>query len=268
MKKPITLIKLGGSVITNKDIPMSLRNGVLPSLVKEIVRARKELKDEIIIVGHGQGSYAHVPATKYKTMDGFINKESLIGMAIVQDSAAQLNRRVVHEFLKHDVPAVSWMASNSVITKSRKLSKKNLNILLEYLNKGLFPVTCGDVLVDEKQGCTIWSTEEILKFLALEFSEMKWPVKRIIHVTEVAGVLDAKQQVVPKITQNNWGEVRKLINGTHGFDVTGGMKLKVEESLQIAKQNISSIILSGLVKNNLYKALIGQEVICTEIHNP
>jgi isopentenyl phosphate kinase len=39
-------------------------------------------------VGHGQGSFAHVPASKYQNYGCFINEESVLGMAIVQDSAA------------------------------------------------------------------------------------------------------------------------------------------------------------------------------------
>ena len=153
--KKVTLIKLGGSIITNKEIPMSLRQATLSRLVGEIAQAKKRLKDELFVVGHGQGSFAHVPATQYKTMGGFINEESPYGMAIVQDSAAQLNRLVVHEFLRHEIPAVSFYASNTILTKKRQAQNFCSEVLFEYLDKGLLPVTCGDVLVDQAQGCTI-----------------------------------------------------------------------------------------------------------------
>jgi isopentenyl phosphate kinase len=56
----VLLIKLGGSIITNKDIPMSVREDVLKRLVAEIAQAREELKKQkqtpLIVVGHGQGS--------------------------------------------------------------------------------------------------------------------------------------------------------------------------------------------------------------------
>ena len=84
MLKNLILIKLGGSVITDKEIPMSLRKNILTRLVGEIARAKQENPDQLLIVGHGQGSFAHVPASKYQTMAGFINEESLLGMAIVK----------------------------------------------------------------------------------------------------------------------------------------------------------------------------------------
>jgi isopentenyl phosphate kinase len=258
MTREIVLIKLGGSIITNKDIPMSVRQDVLSRLVKEIARAKKEHPELLFVVGHGQGSFAHMPATKYKTIDGFVNKESILGMAIVMDSAAQLNRIVVHEFLKEEVPAVSLLPGNSLITHKRKPETVFTKVFEEYIDKGLFPVTGGDVLVDTDQGCTIWSTEEVLAFFAEKFMKENYKVRGIVHVAEVEGVYDSSGKVVSHINKGNWSEVKKAINGTKGFDVTGGMGLKVEESLKLADLGVSSKIVSGMKANNLYNALVGK----------
>ena len=265
MQKNLTLIKLGGSIITDKEIPMSLRKSVLTRLVGEIASAKQEKPEQLLIVGHGQGSFAHVPASKYQTMAGFINEESVLGMAIVQDSAATLNRLVVHEFLKHELPAVSFYASNTIVTKKRKKRFFCADVINEYLRKDLLPVTCGDVLVDSEQGCTIWSTEEILAFLADYFLAQNMRVNKIIHVTKVAGFLDKHGQVVPEITAQNWSKVKKDLRHTRGFDVTGGMGLKIEESLNLAKKGIQSVIISGLLKENLYWALTDQDCVGTII---
>jgi isopentenyl phosphate kinase len=265
MKKNLTLIKLGGSIITDKEIPMSLRGAVLKRLVGEIASARQEKPDQLLIVGHGQGSFAHVPASQYQTMDGFVNEDSVLGMAIVQDSAASLNRLVVHEFLKHELPAVSFYASNTIVTKKRKVSAFCADVVNQYLQQGLLPITCGDVLVDTDQGCTIWSTEKILAFLADYFLEKQIQVNKIIHVTEVAGFLDKQGQVVPEITASSWPKISKDLRHTRGFDVTGGMGLKIEESLALAKKGIESVIISGMLKDNLFWALSGQDCVGTII---
>jgi isopentenyl phosphate kinase len=267
MKKKITLIKLGGSIITNKDIPMSLRSHVLSRLVAEIAKVKKELeaKGELLIVGHGQGSFAHVPAVKYQTMNGFINDESVLGMAIVQDSAAQLNRKVVYEFLRHDIPAVSFYASNTILTKSRAAQEHCFASLYHYLDNGLLPITCGDVLADQQQGCTIWSTEEILAFMSTDLKKKGYEVNRVIHVTEVEGFLNHAGEIVEQINQKNWETLKSALNSTKGFDVTGGMALKVDESLALAKQKVKSYIVSGLKKGNLKQVLLGEEFVGTEI---
>jgi isopentenyl phosphate kinase len=265
MKQNLTLIKLGGSIITDKEISMSLRKATLRRLIGEIASAKQEKPEQMLIVGHGQGSFAHVPASKYQTMAGFINEESLMGMAIVQDSAATLNRLVVYEFIKHELPAVSFYASNTIVTNQRKELFFCADAIKEYLQKDLLPVTCGDVLVDKKQGCTIWSTEKILAFLADYFLEQKIKINKIIHVTEVAGFLDKQGQLVPEITAETWPTISRDLRNTRGFDVTGGMGLKIEESLILAKKGIESVIISGILKNNLYWALTDQDCVGTTI---
>lgn len=265
MKQNITLIKLGGSIITNKEVPMMVRENVLKRLVREIVRAQKKT-GELFIIGHGQGSFAHAPALRYKTMDGFINAESVIGMAITQDSAAQLNRIVVKEFLAAGVPAVSFNFSNTLVTNNTEAEHWCALVLEEYLSKGLLPITCGDVIADSAKGCTIWSTEKVLGYLAQYFAaSKKYRVKRVIHVAEVAGVLDGAGKVVPEITASNLEAVRQLITSTKGFDVTGGMAHKLEESIKLAVGGVKTGIVTGLKKDILYKSLVSEEIQGTQI---
>lgn len=261
----LTLIKLGGSVITNKEVPMMVRQEVLNRLAREVAQARQKT-GEVYIVGHGQGSFAHAPALRYQTMDGFVHKDSVVGMAITQDSAAQLNRIVVKAFLAEQLPAVSFLFSNGMVTRGGKSQHWCGEVLDQYLEKGLFPVTGGDVIVDSKQGCTIWSTEKVLAHLVDYYLQKKqYSVKRVIHVTEVDGALAADGSVIERVTEGNYAEVGKLINGTKGFDVTGGMGHKLEESLELAKKGVESYILSGLQPQNLYNALLEEKWVGTRV---
>ena len=54
------LIKLGGSIITNKEKPLSARKKTIDNLSKSL----KKIKEPIIIV-HGGGSYGHYWSVKY-----------------------------------------------------------------------------------------------------------------------------------------------------------------------------------------------------------
>jgi len=261
----INYIKLGGSVITNKEVPMMVRTEVLSRVVQEIADAQKKT-GEMYVIGHGQGSFAHAPAMRYKTKEGFIMEDSRFGMAITQDSAAQLNRIVVKEFLSHDLPAVSYYMSNALVTKKGVANKYDGSVFLEYLTQGLMPVSGGDVIVDNAQGCTIWSTEKVLAHLIEVAVEAKYKVKSIIHVTEVDGVFDNNGKVITKITSETKDEVKKSIGQTKGFDVTGGMWHKIEESLALAEKGITSRIVSGMTSKNVYSLLVGDtSVLHTEI---
>ena len=81
----------------------------------------------------------------------------------------------------------------------------------------------------------------------------------------MAGFLDKQGQLVPEITAKTWPKISQDLRHTRGFDVTGGMGLKIEESLILAKKGIKSVIISGMLKDNLYWALTGQDCVGTTI---
>lgn len=274
MKHSVTLLKLGGAVITNKEIPESVRTDVLDRLIKEISQAQQQ-SGKLLVLGNGAGSFAHVPATRYKTMHGFIGNDSRIGMAITQDSAARLNRIVVAACLREEIPAVSVAPSNSLITESREATTWFPDVFEEYLRNQLTPVTYGDVLVDRKQGCTIWSTDKVFSFFARQFQERGWIVDQIIHVTEANGLwqkegtdwkMDGTNKAIyPRITPSMREEVKMSMTDTKGFDVTGGMWHKIEEALSLATLGIRTRIVSGIEPGNVFKALTGDSSIGTTI---
>lgn len=266
MKPHMTLIKLGGAVITNKEIPNTLRSQVLESLVAQIAKAYNEGIKEICI-GNGVGSFAHIPALRYKVMDGLIQNDSLIGMAITQDGAAQINRIVVQECIKRQLPAVTFAMSNALVTNKSSANSFCFDVLEQYIQNGCIPVTYGDVIADNSMGCTIWSTDTIFTFLSQQFLKRNWNVDHIIYVTEAEGVWKMKdgewemkngeKVIYETITPEMKEEVKKSMTQTKGFDVTGGMWHKLEESLKLAQAGIQTTILSGLVPNALYETLKG-----------
>lgn len=268
MVKSVVLIKLGGAVITDKSIPNTVRRDVLRRLIGEI-RAAQLARPEQIILGHGSGSFGHVPAAQYGTIDGFRDEQSHLGMAIVQDTAAQLNRIVVGECLKQGLPAVTLAPSNSLLTANKQAADFFPAVFREYLKQGLLPVTYGDVIVDREIGCTIWSTDKILAFFAQKFIENDWLVARIIHVTQVEGVYknlkDPQAGIYETITEANAAEVKRSMGVTKGFDVTGGMWHKIEESLQMAQHGVETVILAGEVPGRLKACLLGEDFVGTRV---
>lgn len=261
---PVTLIKLGGSVITNKEVPKLVRKAALTRLLSEIRDAQNKT-GHVYIVGHGAGSFAHAPALRYKTIDGFINADSKQGMVITQDSASELNRIVVATAVSLDMPAVSLSMSQSLVTDARKAASWDSHVLVEQLKHKLLPITYGDVIFDKTQGCTIWSTETILSFLAQQLPELGFAAEHIVHITEVAGVLDASGEIIESITRDTADTVKKHIHSTKGFDVTGGMWHKIESSLQQADAGLQSSIISGTHEGNVFNCLTGKSYTGTRI---
>ena len=252
--KNLILIKLGGSIITDKKKDFTVREANILRLGKEIKSALKTGSCKVII-GHGAGSIAHVPAHKYKTKEGLINKNSLYGMSVTEDAARKLNAIVIKTFLKIGLPAFSFSPASFLISDTKVCSKSYLDPVKKALQIGIIPVVYGDVVIDKVRGCTIFSTEKILSILAKELmGEYKI---RIIYATDTNGVYDENGETIEKITTTNFDKIKKSIIGATSTDVTGGMLHKVEEALKLAKNSKISIqIINGRKKGELKSAVL------------
>ena len=253
----LIFLKLGGSLITDKLKPYTLRQDTIRRIAKEIHEARQEEKIKLI-VGHGGGSFPHQSATKYMTNKGIINEESYRGIAIVQKDASKLNKIIVNVFIDRGENAISVQPSSAVLCSNIRIIQWDIEPIKKMLKFNLLPVPYGDVALDLKQGCCIISTEEILTFLA-----KKMNCKKIILAGKTDGVLDSDGNIIKKITNTNFKKIKKYLKQSDGTDATGGMMHKVERILEFAKYGITSQIINGNIEGNIKKALLGNEKIGT-----
>ncbi len=261
----LMFIKLGGSLITDKSEPFSPRTSVIQRLASEIHNAREQEGFKLLI-GHGGGSLAHVPAKMYQIHKGLINEKSYEGLAKAQDAAARLNRIIVERLLNVGERAFSIQPSSASVTKSGRISEwyiRPIKILLKY---DMIPVPYGDVSFDLVKGCCVVSTEEILNFLA-----EKLKPERILLCGKVDGVFtmdpskDENAELIPEITPKNYGHIKKSLTISDGIDITGGMLHKVKRMLELTKFGIESEIINGLRPDCLKRALLGERVPGTVI---
>jgi isopentenyl phosphate kinase len=248
--KELILIKLGGSVITDKSKPFTARTDVIRKLAKEI---KKDFlnKNSDLIIGHGGGSFPHVPASKYQTQKGIINKDSVWGFCETADAAIQINRIVIKEFLKLKVPVASFAPLSFVYS-----SKMIFEHIKEALDIGIVPVIYGDVIMNPKQGFEIYSGEKTLDLLANKLSKFYKKIK-IIYYTDTSGVYDDRGKTIPLITPENFRQIKKFIKGSGNLDVTGGMIHKVEESLSLVQKLDAEVyITNGLSRGKSTKISI------------
>ncbi len=255
----IVLLKLGGSLITDKTKPYTVNTEALKRIAKEIREAIDE-KDIKLIMGHGGGSFPHQSATKYRTDQGLVNKDSIKGVSLVQNDASKLNRIVVDALIDKGINAVSIQPSAGVICENKRIKSWDTLALESFLRQNMVPVPYGDVALDEKQGCCIISTEEILTFLA-----KKLGAKKIILAGKTDGVLTADGDLIPEITEKNFNDIKKHLKGSDGKDATGGMVHKVERMLEFVKIGIESEIINGNKKEHIKRALLGEVGLGTRI---
>ncbi|MCL4360411.1 isopentenyl phosphate kinase [Patescibacteria group bacterium] len=262
-KTPIVFVKIGGSLITDKTKPFSLKEHALDTICEEIKKAT--LTGKKLVVGHGAGSFAHFPAKKYQTHKGIINDASYRGIAEVADVAAQLNRIVVKKLLEKGVNAVSVSPLSTMVARNHSLKSVFSESIEALLRLNLLPVLYGDQIIDTQVGCTIFSTEKVLGYLALHLKKKGYVIERIIHCGQTNGVYDADGRTIPEITTENFPVYQSVLTGSSGTDVTGGMIHKVEETLALAREGIPGLIIDGIEHGSLSKAVRGEPVLGTRV---
>ena len=175
----LCLIKLGGSIITNTEKHRSAKKAAIKRMLKEIKEA-KEQSGLNVVIGHGQGSFGHPPAQKYKVNEGLINEESRKGAVITLNVAKELNRIVTDIGLEIGLNLFPFSSSSMFMGKSREISYGVTQQIEQAMKSDFVPLVYGDVILDTDMGVSIASTEEILRFLSRNMKPAK-----IIFATDV-----------------------------------------------------------------------------------
>lgn len=258
----LTLLKIGGSLITDKNQRSTLRPEILRQLAQEIRAALDEKPSLSLIIGHGSGSFGHFEAKAHNTINGVSTQVQWQGFASVSRIAAELNYHVASAFANADLPIFRVQPSASVLARNGIIQNMDIQPIIGAVDKGIIPLVYGDVAFDDVLGGTIISTETIFRYLA-----SKLHVKRILLLGEVDGVYDESGEIIPEITSENFETTRTALKGSGGVDVTGGMLTKVQDMLHLANQTPypDVYILNGKVENRVRDALLGRDFLATHI---
>jgi len=232
------LIKLGGSVITNKEKPLSVRRKTIDNLAKSL----KKINESMIIV-HGGGSYGHYWSVKYD-MHTKEKKYDLRGVAIVKNSMIELNKIVLDSMLKNKLnpyclPPTDFMLGNKPISKKVKEIEK-------IAKSGLIPVTYGDALWYGQKKTYILSGDKIMTHLA----KILKPRLSIFVLNEDGLYSDLKSKKLIYELRD-----KRYLISENKMDVTGGMTRKVEEALKISKIGMNVFFVNGNKPERILKAV-------------
>lgn len=230
----LVLLKLGGSLITDKTQTETARQAVLHRLALEVQEARKIAPGLHLLLGHGSGSFGHMVASKHGTRSGVRSQAEWLGFAEVAHAAARLNRMVVQAFLEAGVPVWSVQPSAGSWCARGKLVRWTIEPIIMALQRGLVPLVYGDALLDTELGGTIASTEELFSWLVDQLTPQS-----LVLAGNVDGVYaqdplaDPDAEHWPEITPATLPDIQAHLGGSHGVDVTGGMLSKVTEMVNL-----------------------------------
>lgn len=250
----LIIIKLGGSVITYKDsLAPKARMEVIKNLAKEIKTVLKQGHKLILV--HGAGSFGHVLTKKYNLHRGMKADKQIIAFGQVTRRMSRLNSIIIQHLLRARVKAVGIVPHTFIVQSKGRLKDVDLEIIKTYLDNNQVPVLFGDLVLDDKWGCSVLSGDTIVCFLA-----KKLKAKKVIFLSDVDGIYTSdpkknpKAKLIPEITNKNLNQILKGLSPTNRADVTGEMAGKI---LQI-KEKLKGIpvwIANGSKLGNLSKVL-------------
>jgi isopentenyl phosphate kinase len=260
----LTLLKLGGSLITEKARPETPRREVIARLAGEIARATRDSPGRLI-VGHGSGSFGHVAARESGIASGLRSAEQLPGVSKTQERAAALHQLVIAALVEAGALPFSIAPSSCLVAEAGRPVAFAAEPLLLALDRGLLPVIYGDVVTDRAWGISIASTEKLFEILARTLLDSGRPIRRALWLGETDGLWDGQGRTIPSLSAADFDRAAEAIGAPSGTDVTGGMRHRVETALALARLGVPSLLANGLTPGLLERALRGEEVTGTEV---
>lgn len=252
-----TILKIGGSVITDKNGELAAKTQVIDRIAEEIKRA--QLKNLLIV--HGGGSFGHPMASKYGIKEGYRGEKQKVGFAETHQIMTVLNGLVMDAMVWHEVPAISLSPSSCIITKNSRIHLFEDAPLKAFVKMGFYPVMFGDAVLDSEKGFTILSGDQLVADLAIRFN-----AERIVMGIDEDGLYDSdpkqnkKAKMLDRVTLDNLKKLNNQLARTPVSDVTGGMHGKISELITAIEKGIFASVVNATEPDNVYKALTDQKV--------
>ncbi len=244
MSRPV-LIKLGGSVITDKDRDASFRRAVTRRLMGEIAKAGVP-----VVLLHGAGSFGH-PQVKAAGLDKPpVTGPKLNGVAATLASLATLHADVLELAAAAGLRPISVPVHALMEANAGAISDVPVDMVEQLLEEGCTPVLHGSMVPDVADGWAIVSADRLMAALAEELEP-----RLAVFATDVDGVLDADGQLLEEVSAADGISSLDAVRA----DVTGSMQAKVRAALQVAAV-CPTVILNGNQRGRVLDALKGKPV--------
>ncbi len=269
MDREVTVIKLGGSLLTDKTTPYTYRKEVLENTAQEIRECMNEGLIDQLVLFHGVGSYGHPPVLEHKLHKGFLGEEQLLPLSETQEVVGEFRHIIVKQFQQAGIPVCLMYPSSMMKSDRMQITGMYLDSLKGFMSVGMVPLLGGDILIDSAMGWSIGSGDQMAVLLAMELK-----AKHLIFISDVKGIYDADPKLdidahlLERIDLNNLDSVLAKMGKSGVVDASGAMKgkLKSLEPLKAQiKEGLDVALLSLIEPGTLKGFLKGESVAATRI---
>ena len=254
------VIKLGGSVITNKGVPLSPSLENIRLIASELSATASSMSNLKTILIHGGGSFGHYYAKKFG-LGTTVGKYSAEGVARTSGAMIKLHSILLDELCDSGFFCRTILPTELYRPGASGIDSGAVDRIEEIFANGLFPITFGFVNLTNS-GAYIISGDKIAVDLASALH-----VTRTLFVMDVDGVYPSpklKGDILPELFRENL----RISSSVKKLDVTGGIRAKITAGFELADLGADVYFLNGAKPGRLRKALTNpRQVIATKIYS-
>jgi len=255
----LTILKLGGSIITHKYEGGEFDQATTERLIREIRHALDRSPQRLIII-HGAGGKVHRLAHEFNLENGAYTPDQITGALKTHLAIRELTQQILPILSSHDLPIAPLPTNSMFINKSSRLEVVGIELIQRALDLGLIPLLSGDMIFDDQTNFSILSGDQIAAILARQLN-----AQRIIFASNVDGLYSSDPKINPTaklIEHAQLNNINTAQTAIPSIDTTNQMLGKIT-ALVKESGTVPVQIINGLVADRLTHALIGQPVTGT-----
>jgi isopentenyl phosphate kinase len=240
----VTVVKLGGSVITDKKVAFTYKGRAVRELGKAIAASGMPT-----VLVHGGGSFGHAIAAKYG-LSSRGSSRSPDGVSETRQAMLELDSKICASLSSAGIHPYPFSPFTLLDDDG------GASFIRRLISGGVTPITFGDVVHDGR-GFRILSGDTI----CVELARMLGATSCVMAM-DVDGLLDERGRVIRVLRGGAGAPASRLRTGSAN-DATGGIALKLSEALRMASAGTEVRLVSGHRPGEFLKALRGEDFVGT-----
>ena len=249
-KNEYIVIKIGGSVLNDERL--------FKILIEDISILKKMNFNPILVHGGGKRLTAKLNQLNIesKFVDGLrVSNKDVVKIA--EEVFIEFNKEILNEIKNYSVNAKSITSKENNIINVKAISEElgfvgkpckiDTDILKKIFKEGELPIIAPLGLDSENQVYNV-NADDIATFVASSLN-----ARRLIMISDVAGVLDKNNNLISEINSAKAAEM--IASG----EITQGMMVKINNAINVANKVKGTVIIDGRVAHSILYELLSDK---------
>lgn len=239
----LTIIKLGGSIITHKHSGQPvLRLDVVRRLARELASLRRSGRLGRCILLHGAGSFGHPTVFRHRLDGRRLSGRTVLPVSQTIRLVDSLTELMTEQLLFAGLPVVPLHTTSIVTDRDNRWRFHGRKVIQQILRSGAIPMLSGQLVISDDGRSVVLSADRLAVIMAKLFRPT-----RIIFCTDVDGVYDhfpprAGELPVARLDRLGFSKfIRARTVRPRSTDVAGSMVGKLRAIMPLTHGTIAII---------------------------